>query len=51
MVTAGKDARRTYVQVSDAKKKRSRSITVYGMTPTEVLKLILQSVNEKRKAV
>lgn len=38
--------KRVYVQVVDAaNRKRSRSLTVYGVTPTEAMRLIARALN------
>jgi len=52
MSATSKDKSRAYVTVVNPRTRRgSKSVTVYGMTPAEVFRLIVQSVNDKRKAV
>lgn len=47
MATTTKTKKRTYVTAIDApKKRRARHITVYGMTPAQVIRLIANAVDD-----
>lgn len=53
MATTSHDKKRTYVTAVDAKtKKGSRSVTIYGMSPIEVVRLIKNAIENEvsRKA-
>ena len=51
MPYTSQESKRTYVTAIDAKtKRRAKCITVYGLTPRDVIRLIRDAINQLRKA-